>query len=218
MRLIKLAFLCASILLWALPGHAQNISGRASIIDADTLEIRSQRIRLHGVDAPESRQECKQAGKTVRCGQQAALKLAEKIGQQTVSCEQKDIDRYGRIVAVCRAGALDLNGWLVSEGLALAYRAYSADYVGQEQDAKLHKRYLWGMEFVAPWDWRRGERLPTANNSAPSRRHPAGAFVDKDCGDFSSRAEAQAFFEAAGPGDPHRLDRDGDGMACESLR
>lgn len=41
---------------------------------------------------------------------------------------------------------------------------------------------------------------------------------DVDCGDFSSQAEAQAFFEANGPGDPHGLDRDKDGLACESLR
>jgi micrococcal nuclease len=39
--------------------------------------------------------------------------------------------------------------------------------------------------------------------------------VDRDCADFRSQAEAQAFFRAAGPGDPHRLDRDGDGRACE---
>lgn len=40
---------------------------------------------------------------------------------------------------------------------------------------------------------------------------------DKDCRDFSTHAEAQAFFESQGPGDPHRLDRDGDGIACETL-
>ena len=40
---------------------------------------------------------------------------------------------------------------------------------------------------------------------------------DKDCGDFATHSEAQAFFEAAGAGDPHRLDRDGDGIACEDL-
>jgi micrococcal nuclease len=42
--------------------------------------------------------------------------------------------------------------------------------------------------------------------------------ADRDCSDFSTRAEAQSFFEAAGPGDPHRLDADGDRLACESLR
>ena len=49
----------------------------------------------------------------------------------------------------------------------------------------------------------------------PLAYDPAG--LDRDCGDFSSQAEAQAFFEAAGPGDPHRLDGNDDGVACESL-
>lgn len=40
---------------------------------------------------------------------------------------------------------------------------------------------------------------------------------DRNCDDFDSQAEAQEFFEAAGPGDPHGLDADGDGIACESL-
>lgn len=41
---------------------------------------------------------------------------------------------------------------------------------------------------------------------------------DRDCSDFSSWNEAQAFYEANGPGDPHRLDADNDGIACEALR
>lgn len=44
----------------------------------------------------------------------------------------------------------------------------------------------------------------------------AGAAGDMDCGDFATQAAAQAFFVAAGPGDPHALDHDGDGIACES--
>ncbi|QIK76033.1 thermonuclease family protein [Nocardioides piscis] len=45
---------------------------------------------------------------------------------------------------------------------------------------------------------------------------PAQAVVDKDCGDFASQSAAQSFFLAAGPGDPHQLDAEGDGLACES--
>lgn len=41
---------------------------------------------------------------------------------------------------------------------------------------------------------------------------------DRDCSDFRSWQEAQAFYEANRPGDPHRLDADNDGIACESLR
>jgi hypothetical protein len=48
---------------------------------------------------------------------------------------------------------------------------------------------------------------------------PANSFAggDRDCPDFSTQPEAQAFFEAAGPGDPHQLDADNDGIACEDL-
>ncbi len=41
---------------------------------------------------------------------------------------------------------------------------------------------------------------------------------DRDCRDFSTQQEAQRFFEQAGPGDPHNLDADNDGIACEGLR
>lgn len=40
---------------------------------------------------------------------------------------------------------------------------------------------------------------------------------DMDCSDFRSWREAQDFYESNGPGDPHGLDRDRDGIACESL-
>ena len=44
---------------------------------------------------------------------------------------------------------------------------------------------------------------------------PAASPGDRNCSDFSTPEAAQVFFEAAGPGDPHGLDRDGDGKACE---
>jgi hypothetical protein len=40
---------------------------------------------------------------------------------------------------------------------------------------------------------------------------------DRDCADFATHAEAQSFFVKAGSGDPHNLDRDSDGVACETL-
>ena len=101
---------------------ADAIAGRASIIDGDTLEIHGTRIRLHGIDAPESGQSCFEGRKQYRCGQRAALALANKIGRGTVSCTPKDRDRYGRVVAVCYSRGEDLNAWMVSQGWALAYR------------------------------------------------------------------------------------------------
>lgn len=45
----------------------------------------------------------------------------------------------------------------------------------------------------------------------------ASAQRDMDCSDFRTQREAQEFYERQGPGDPHRLDRDNDGIACEAL-
>lgn len=133
--------------------------GRASIIDGDTIEIQGKRIRLFGMDAPESRQVCRdEDGHDYRCGQRAALALADKIGRRTVSCDPKDVDRYGRIVAVCKSGGEDLNGWLVREGLAVAYRRFSMDYVPMEDAARSAKRGIWAGSFVEPKEWRRRNR------------------------------------------------------------
>ena len=47
----------------------------------------------------------------------------------------------------------------------------------------------------------------------------ASAAADRDCGDFATQRQAQTFFVAHNPAsDPHRLDSDGDGVACEDLR
>ena len=145
-------------LLAALPsaGYAQQtIVGTASVIDGDTIEVHGARIRMHGIDAPESRQECIRAdGTSWRCGQQAALALSDRIGRATVRCEPRDRDRYGRVVAVCFKGAEDLDRWMVANGWAVAYRKYSLDYVADEERAKRAKLGIWSGSFEMPWDWR----------------------------------------------------------------
>ena len=99
-----------------------DLVGVASVIDADNIEIHGQRIRLHGIDAPEGGQICRDAaGRDWRCGQRAALALQDLIGR-----------RPGR----CLVGEVDINGWLVTQGLALAYRRYSYDYVTAEDEAR----------------------------------------------------------------------------------
>ncbi|WP_292534366.1 thermonuclease family protein [Methylocystis sp.] len=147
--------------LWAFgaagPGHAfaGEIAGRASVIDADTIEIHGRRIRLHGVDAPERGQPCFMPnGAPWRCGQEGALALSDFLGATVVSCVGVDTDRYGRMVADCTANDRDISAWLVSEGWAMAYRRYSTAHVEAEEAARNARRGIWAGTVQPPWEWR----------------------------------------------------------------
>jgi endonuclease YncB( thermonuclease family) len=165
---IVLAFLVGSfswadfgskILFPTTVGTSSAIAGQALVIDGDTIKIHGQRIRLFGIDAPEARQTCHdEKGRVYRCGERATHALNHRIGRQTVSCEQRDTDRYGRIVAVCTAGGEDLNGWLVSEGIAVAYTRYSMKYIPEELAARINGRGIWAGNFMDPETWRRHNR------------------------------------------------------------
>ena len=146
---------------WAWPVRAE-VSGWAEVIDGDTIVVAGTRIRLFGIDAPERGQSCREGGELWICGGLAGVRLEERISGRRVVCEEKDRDRYGRIVAVCRADGEDLNAWMVSEGWALSYRRYSEAYVDEEARAKAARAGVWRGNHVPPWDWRRGKRLPTA--------------------------------------------------------
>lgn len=140
-------------------GRSGPIVGNAHVVDGDTIKIDGRSIRLHGIDAPERDQRCQDgSGTNYNCGQRASRTLSNKIGGSAVSCERKDIDRYGRIVAVCRIGDEDLNGWLVYEGHAVAYTRYSFRYVPEEVGARLAGRGIWAGTFTTPENWRHGRR------------------------------------------------------------
>jgi len=132
--MIRLTSRLLLVLIVASSAVAQDrIVGVASVIDGDTIEIHGTRIRLHGIDAPESQQECiRRDGRAWRCGQQAALALSDHIARAAVSCVPRDRDRCGRVVAVCSMGSEDLNRWMVANGWAVAFRRYSFDYVANE--------------------------------------------------------------------------------------
>lgn len=136
------------------------IAGRASVIDGDTIEIHGTRIRLEGIDAPESRQTCtsKETGEVVRCGQKSAFFLADLLGEHTVSCTEAGRDRYKRILAHCEVQGEDVGATVVRAGWALAFVRYSREYLPQEAEAKAAGAGMWGSEFTPPWDWRKAQR------------------------------------------------------------
>ena len=179
-------------LIMASPAFAADLIGQASIIDGDTIEIHGQRIRLFGIDAPEHDQLCEAGGNQYRCGQQAALALADQIGSRTVDCVPRDVDQYGRVVAVCSAVGEDLNAWMVRNGWALAYRHYSTAYVPDEDAAHLAGDGIWRGTFVAPWDWRRAQRQGAAQTEAQAQGPAVDNNATGQCaikGNISSKGE-----------------------------
>jgi endonuclease YncB( thermonuclease family) len=140
------------------------MSGNARVVDGDTIEVAGTRIRLHGIDAPESKQLCLRGNVSWRCGIRSTEALREMVHGTIISCQERDVDRYGRIVAVCHANDTNLNAQMVSLGMAVAYQKYSEDFLVLEALAKANKIGLWAGKFVLPWEWRRGKRL-TSNIS-----------------------------------------------------
>jgi endonuclease YncB( thermonuclease family) len=150
-----LALLTALVLI-ASSAHAETIAGRASVIDGDTLEIHGERIRILDIDAPESRQPCiRPDGSQWRCGQQAALALADWIGARAVTCDTDRRDRYKRWLARCQVGGEDIALWLAANGWAVPYRDCKCETVrGASQYAELHGLGIWSGTFMMPWEWR----------------------------------------------------------------
>ncbi|WP_373465528.1 thermonuclease family protein [Agrobacterium larrymoorei] len=127
---------------------------RASVIDGDTIEISGQRIRLNGIDAPESWQQCRDGkGRGYSCGKDAAFALDSFLAaSRPTTCLKVDQDRYGRMVADCfRADGEPVNGWLVWQGYAVDWVRYSKGRYAKEQSAaKVERRGIWRGEFDQP--------------------------------------------------------------------
>jgi endonuclease YncB( thermonuclease family) len=138
------------------PAFADDLIGQASVIDGDTLEIHGTRIRIFGIDAPESDQLCRNGeSELYRCGQKASNALFDFIARRPVECIEVDRDRYKRAVSVCTVGGTDVADWLVRNGLALDWPQYSkGGYADAQAEAKREQRGMWGGSFKEPWNYR----------------------------------------------------------------
>ena len=135
---------------------SDDLIGQATVVDGDTIEIHGNRIRLWGIDAPESTQFCRgEDSDQYRYGAQAANDLDAFIARQPVNCNPISLDRYGRTVATCSVGTADLGEWLVRNGLALDWPQYSKGKYGTAQsDAERAGRGIWKGSYVEPWLYR----------------------------------------------------------------
>ena len=155
-----------SLMTWS--ALAETISGPVRPMDGDTFEMAGIGvIRLADIDAPEMAQKCRGGPKELRdCGVFVADVLAGRIRGQSVECEAHAIDEYERRIASCSHAGEDLSTWLVSKGLALAFRRFSERLVSVEEAAKAAGRGLWQTTFESPWDYR-ARRWESAAQEAP---------------------------------------------------
>jgi endonuclease YncB( thermonuclease family) len=140
-------------------------TGPLQVVDGDSLRRGDTEIRLHGIDAPEYRQTCRDKhGTEYACGKQAANVLRSLVREGEVFCTPIETDRYGRAVAVCSKDGLDINGEMVRLGWAVAYSRHSLSYVRLEAEARRARRGIWAGHFEPPEDYRaRQQRLVQGN-------------------------------------------------------
>lgn len=149
-----LRLLLTLALLVPLPALALSIEGRAEAVDGDTLHVSGHKVRLFGIDAPELGQTCDRGGRGWACGASAREMLEAIVARGRVACTLRDVDRYGRDVAVCKVAGDDIAALMVRQGGAIAYRRYSERYVNAENAARREGIGLWSARWVAPEDYR----------------------------------------------------------------
>ncbi len=140
--------------------YASSLRGRAEVVDGDSLRLRGVDIRLHGIDAPEFRQTCRDSsGRSYACGKRATAHLRKFVGQREITCHRITTDRHGRMVARCTLpNGEDIGQHMVRDGWAVAFVRYSRAYVSDERAARAARRGMWSGRFIPPAAWRRTQR------------------------------------------------------------
>jgi len=126
------------------------------VTDGDTIKVliegQQVKIRLYGIDAPESGQSYGRAAQTA---------LKQIIAGRKITIKTVDHDRYGRSVALVYADGMNVNEIMASSGYAWIYPQYCKasfceEWRGKEIIARNNKNGLWqDVHPTPPWEWRR---------------------------------------------------------------
>jgi endonuclease YncB( thermonuclease family) len=163
--LVMLAAVALIVFLYRTVDLPDLTEGPVKVVDGDSLRRGDTAIRLHGIDAPEYQQSCRnERGEEYACGKEAAATLRELVGGRDVDCKPVDSDRYGRIVALCAAGETKLNEEMVRLGWAVAYLRHSGRFALIEAEARKAHRGIWQGEFEEPEAYRERHRDPVQGN------------------------------------------------------
>lgn len=144
------------------------------VSDGDTVHIITTeqtklRVRLYGIDAPETPKINHQAGAVNKPGQPCSVEswnaLEGKIKGQQVRLDIIDIDRYRRMVGVIWLGNRNINLEMVQEGYAEAFTEYlkppyRSQFLEAEREAKSAKRGIWSLpEYERPREFRKRQKM-----------------------------------------------------------
>ena len=154
--LISGLFIPVEARLWPAPVPLnEDFAGVTRVIDGDTIHVGDTRVRLDGIDAPESTQTCKRAtGEEWACGTEATHAMRLMAEGREVVCRNHGLDKYGRTLGTCFVNGRDINAEMIKLGLAWAYVKYSTAYVTEEAEARRSKRGIWQGEATPAWDFR----------------------------------------------------------------
>ena len=143
------------------------------VSDGDTIQVTDSlgtkvKVRMYGIDAPETAKGNKKSGRISKpgqpCGEEAYQALKKKLSMQLVQIDVMAIDRYKRMVSIVRMGQRNINKEMVQEGWAWAYRSYldrthASEYIGLEEEARKTGRGLWQeANPLPPWEFRKAQR------------------------------------------------------------
>lgn len=150
----------------AVPPAGASVTGPARVVDGDTIVIGETRIRLEGIDAPESGQTCNRRWLgTWPCGEAATTHLALLVRDRIVRCDSRGTDLYGRMLGVCFTEGLELNADMVRNGFAWAFVKYSSRLVEAEASARALQLGIWQGEATPAWVWRAQRWTAAASTS-----------------------------------------------------
>jgi len=158
------------------------IEGPGRVVDGDTLDVGQTRVRLEGIDAPETAQTCRTAtGEIWACGKVSAAFLRALVRAKDVACDSTGTDKYRRTLAICFQDGDSINEAMVRAGMAWAFVRYSKEYVAVEADARARKVGVWQGPAVAlgTSGMALGKSPKRPRETAPSKAtsHRTGTFI-----------------------------------------
>lgn len=206
----------------------QQLYSVVKVIDGDTIAVKingvNEVLRLIGINTPET----VDPREPVECfGQEASNKAKELLNGERVGLEndsaQGERDKYDRLLRyVFLEDGTNFNKLMISEGYAYEYAysvpcKYQNEFKQAEQFARENKRGFWA---DGACDNYNPEKSANNEDEAATITECNCSGNIYNCSDYSTRAEAQAAHDCCVKkvgSDVHKLDMDGDGVACESL-